>query len=98
VDAFDTTFRFNTVTALIGPRFGFGSGGVQPFVHLLVGPHFAWADNDNDLAMGGALGGGVDVEVGANLLLRAGADFQLFDNDSGSFKVLRLTAGLSRDM
>jgi hypothetical protein len=98
VDFFNTTFNFNTVTALVGPRFAFGEADAQPFIHLLVGGHFAWADDDNDFAMGGAVGGGLDLQLGDGLFLRMGADLQLFVNDDDTFKVMRLTAGLAGDL
>jgi hypothetical protein len=67
-----------TLTVCAGPRFERRSGGARPFVHLLGGLRVDRVDEDSNVALGGMMGGGIDIPVGRGLSLRLSGDIQAF--------------------
>jgi hypothetical protein len=86
----------NTFTAVVGPRYGFAaSGAVRPFVHLLGGTRYDRVEGESNTSWGGFAGGGVDIKAGERVVVRLGADFQIFFDQGENLKTLRLGVGLT---
>lgn len=91
----DESFSLDTFTAGIGPRFRFGEGSAQPFLHLLGGVRHDRIEGESNTAFGGMGGLGVDIPAGESVSFRLGADFQIFFDEGENIKTLRLTAGIT---
>jgi hypothetical protein len=89
------SFTLNTFTGMLGPVINFSSGGAQPFLHLLVGGREDRVEGEGNFSVGGELGAGVDLQAGEKVFIRPGVDFQVFNNDGNTFKVLRISAGIA---
>jgi hypothetical protein len=85
----------NTVIVGVGPRFAVGTGTMQPFLHVLGGLRYDSGFGTSNTAFGGSAGGGVDIPAGSSLLVRLGADFQIFFDEGTNLKTLRLAAGIA---
>lgn len=94
-DFFDESITLNTFTAGVGPRFRFGEGGAQPFLHLLGGLRYDKVEDESNTSFGGMAGLGVDIGSGSSVAFRLGADFQIFFEDGENIKTLRLVAGVT---
>ena len=84
----------NTFTALAGPRFS-GDSSTKPYFHVLGGIRHDRVLGESNTAFGGMAGAGVDVSAGGSILLRLGADFQIFFDEGENIKTLRLSAGFT---
>jgi len=94
-DFFGDTIVLNTITGMVGPRIGLGTGDVRPFLHVLGGIRYDKIEDESNTAWGGMAGGGVDVPIGSSVSLRLGADFQMFFDAGDNVKTLRLNAGFT---
>jgi hypothetical protein len=91
----DGNDTLNLFTGALGPRFGLGSEDSSPWIHVLGAVRHARFEGDSETKFGGFAGGGIDLPTGGSLMIRVGADFQMFFIDGGTDKSLRLTAGFT---
>jgi hypothetical protein len=84
----------NTLTAGVGPRYVVDYGDTKLFLHALAGLHYDRYIGRSNSAFGGMLGGGVDFPFGSDVLFRLGGDVQIFFDDGGTLKTLRLIGGM----
>ena len=92
---FSGDITLHTITAFVGPCLNGDATSAQPFFHLLVGGREDIVEGDNNWAMGGEVGAGVDAPIGSKSFIRIGADFQIFTDDGETVKMFRLTLGLA---
>jgi hypothetical protein len=89
------------LAVMAGPRFARAGGRVRPFVHLLGGLvrtkagvrvfDVEIAESETDI--GGAAGGGFDIDVGERWALRLSGDFRLVEIADGTVSDPRFSAG-----
>ena len=86
----------NNFTGGLGIRFPLGSGeSVQPFLHVLGAASHIRFGGESDTDFGGIAGVGADLGVGESLMIRLGADLQVFFDSGDNYKRLRLGIGLT---
>ena len=85
----------NIFTGALGPRFALGDGdSVQPFAHVMGAVSHLRFPGDSHTDFGGMAGGGLDLGAGS-MMIRLGADFQMFFPSAGSYKQVRFVVGLT---
>jgi hypothetical protein len=87
----------NNFTGGLGIRFPLGSGeSVQPFVHVLGAASHVRFSGQSDTDFGGIAGIGMDLGLGSSsMMIRLGADLQVFFDGGDNYKRLRLGVGLT---
>jgi len=92
----DDDIDTNIFTAALGPRFALGSGeSVQPFAHVMGAVNHLRFPGESETDFGGMAGVGLDLGMGGSMMIRLGADFQMFFGDGTNYKQLRLGVGLT---
>ena len=94
-------------TFVFGPRFTFGHGRVNPFVHTLVGldretfkfsqasSSGTFSSNTTDNAFASALGGGLEYGLTEHFGLITGSDYLMTRHGSATQNNIRVQAGVS---
>jgi hypothetical protein len=90
-------------TFVFGPRFQFGHGRTNPFVHGLFGldhesvsaSALGLSTSVSDNAFASALGGGLEIGMSKHLGVVTGADYLMTRHASATQNNIRVSAGLS---
>jgi hypothetical protein len=91
----DYSYTLHSYVGMVGAHFNVTSESVDPFVHILFGARHDRSGDESNTALGGEVGGGVDVPAGSSVFVRVGADFQMFFDNGEELKVFRFTAGIA---
>ena len=89
------TFKLETFTASIGPRWGIPAGDVTHYIHVLASLRHDRFEGLSGTVFGFMAGAGVDITAGGGAGLRLAGDFQMYWDEGETVKTLRLSAGFT---
>ena len=89
------TFKLETFTASIGPRWGIPAGDVTHYIHVLASLRHDRFEGLSGTVFGFMVGAGVDITAGGGAGLRLAGDFQMYWDEGERVKTLRLSAGFT---